>query len=50
MTDPIDKPDVLKMVKVGDQIIATVFPEGDMTLHNLMSMLPEKLDKQKSKK
>jgi Cu/Ag efflux protein CusF len=49
MTYPVDKPDVLKMVKVGDQIMATVY-EGDMTLHNVMSMPPEKSDKQKPKK
>jgi Cu/Ag efflux protein CusF len=49
MTYPVDKPDVLKMVKVGDQIMATVY-EGDMTLHNVMAMPPEKADKQKSKK
>src|SRR6202521_2944398 len=48
MTYPVDKPDLLKMVKVGDQIMATVY-EGDMTLHNVMSMPAEK-DKQKSKK
>src|ERR1700676_4353776 len=48
MTYPVDKPDVLKMVKVGDQIMATVY-EGDMTLHNVMSMPPEKSDKQKPK-
>jgi ribosomal protein S1 len=49
MTYPVDKPDALKMVKVGDQIMATVY-EGDMTLHNVMSMPAEKSDKQKSKK
>src|ERR1700674_2803550 len=49
MTYPVDKPDLLKMVKVGDQIMATVY-EGDMTLHNVMSMPAEKSDKQKSKK
>src|SRR5579871_615924 len=48
MTYPVDKPEVLKMVKIGDQIMATVY--GDMTLHNVMAMLPEKSDKQKSKK
>ena len=49
MTYPVDKPDVLKMIKVGDQIMATVY-EGDMTLHNVMSMPAEKSDNQKSKK
>jgi len=49
MTYPVDKPDVLKMVKVGDQIMATVY-DGDTTLHNVMTMPAEKSDKQKSKK
>src|SRR5580692_3668723 len=49
MTYPVDKPDVLKMVKVGDQIMATVY-DGDTTLHNVMTMPMEKSDKQKSKK
>src|SRR5260370_28708819 len=49
MTYPVDKPEVLKMVKAGDHIMATVY-EGDMTLHNVMAMPPEKSDKQKSKK
>lgn len=48
MTYPVDKPDVLKMVKAGDQIMATVY-DGDTTLHNVMTMPMEK-DKQKSKK
>ena len=48
MTYPVDKPDVLKMVKVGDQIMATVY-EGDMTLHNVMTMPPDKTGKQNSK-
>lgn len=54
MTYPVDKPEVLKMVKVGDRIMATVY-EGDMTLHNLMTMppdkmaMPDKAGKQKSK-
>src|SRR5215475_12558346 len=34
MTYPVDKPDVLKKVKAGDQIMATVY-KGDMTLHNV---------------
>jgi hypothetical protein len=56
MTYPVDKPDALKMVKVGDQIMATVY-ERDMTLHNVMTtppgkmtMPPNKADKQKSTK
>ena len=49
MTYPVDKPDVLKMVKVGDNIMATVY-DGDMTLHNVMTMPPDKSVKQKSTK
>src|ERR1700687_4549879 len=49
MTYAVDKPDVLKMVKVGDQIVATVY-DGDTTLHHVMTMPAEKSDKQKSKK
>jgi hypothetical protein len=56
MTYPVDKPDALKMVKVGDQIMATVY-DGDLTLHNVMTMPPgkmtmppDKADKQKSTK
>jgi Cu/Ag efflux protein CusF len=48
MNYPVDKPDVLKNVKVGDQITATVF-QGDMTLHNVEVMPPDKSGKQKSK-
>jgi len=48
MNYPVDSPDVLKKVKAGDQIMATVY-QGDMTLHNVMVMPPEKSDKQKSK-
>src|SRR5260370_10161831 len=40
MTYPVDKPDVLKMVKVGDQIMTTVYA-ADMPLHNIMSMPPD---------
>src|SRR6478752_3068020 len=36
MSYPVDKPDVLKKVKVGDQIMATVY-DGDTTLHNVMT-------------
>ena len=49
MTYPVDKPEVLKMFKVGDKIMATVY-EGDMTLHNAMPMSAANSDKQKTKK
>ncbi len=49
MTYKVDKPDVLKMVKVGDHIMATVY-DGDATLHNVMAMPMGKADKQKSTK
>src|ERR1700682_5565535 len=49
MTYKVDKPDVLKMAKVGDQIMATVY-DGDRTLHNVMTMPAGKSDKQKSTK
>lgn len=48
MTYPVDKPDVLKKVKTGDRIMATVY-DGDMTLHNVEVMPPDKSGKQKSK-
>ena len=48
MTYPVDKPEVLKMVKVGDNIMATVY-DGDTTLHNVMTMPADKSGKQKSK-
>src|SRR5258708_20817394 len=48
MTYPVDKPDVLKMVKIGDNIMATVY-DNDMTLHNVMTMPANKPGKQKSK-
>ena len=44
----MDKLDVLKKVKVGDTIMATVY-KGDITLHDVMVMPPGKQDKQKSK-
>jgi Cu/Ag efflux protein CusF len=42
MTMPykVDKPDVLKKVKVGDEIKATVTP--DLTLHNVQVVAPKK--------
>ena len=48
MTYPVDKPDVLKKVKTGDRIMATVY-DGDMTLHNVEVMPPDTSGKQKSK-
>ena len=42
MTYPVDKSDVLKIVKVGDQIIATVY-KGDIVLHNVEVMPAEKI-------
>jgi len=44
----VDKLDVLKKVKIGDKIMATVY-KGDITLHDVMVMPPGKQDKQKSK-
>ena len=48
MSYPVDKPDVLKKVKVGDTIMATVY-KGDTTLHNVMVMPAGKSDNKKSK-
>ncbi len=39
MTYAVDKPEVLKSVKAGDRISATVF-EGDLTLHNVQVAPP----------
>jgi|SRR5579871_553942 len=47
MSYPVDKPDVLKSVKVGDTIRATVY-QGEMTLHDVMVMPPGKQDKKNS--
>ena len=49
MTYPVDKTDVLKKVKVGDMVMATVY-QNDMTLHNVEVMPPAKGGKQKSTK
>ena len=48
MTMPykVDKPDILKNVKVGDQITATVY-DGDYTLYDVKVVPP--LDKAKKK-
>jgi hypothetical protein len=48
MNYPVDRPEALKNVKVGDQITATVF-QGDMTLHNVEVVRPDKSSQQKSK-
>src|SRR6516225_10730405 len=40
MNYPVDKPEVLKTVKVGDLVSATVF-QGDMTLHNVEVVPPD---------
>jgi Cu/Ag efflux protein CusF len=48
MSYPVDKPEVLKKIKVGDTIMATVY-KGETTLHDVMVMPPGKQDKQKSK-
>jgi ribosomal protein S1 len=48
MSYPVDKPDVLKKVKVGDTIMATVY-KGDTTLHNVEVMPAGKSDKKQSK-
>jgi Cu/Ag efflux protein CusF len=45
---PVDKPEVLKKVKVGDTIMATVY-KGDTTLHDVMVLPPGKRDKKNSK-
>ena len=48
MTYPVDKPNVLKKVKVGDTIMATVYT-GDITLHDVQVMPPGKAGGQKPK-
>ena len=44
MSYPVEKPEVLKKVKVGDRIMATVY-HGDMTLHNVEVIPPDKSGK-----
>ena len=48
MTMPykVDKPDLLKKVKVGDQIKATVY-DGDYTLYDIQVVPPQAKAKQK---
>ena|SRR5216684_769786 len=44
MSYPVEELEVLKKVKVGDRIMATVY-DGDMTLHNIEVMPPDKSGK-----
>src|SRR5437868_10967353 len=46
MAYKVDKPDVLKTVKVGDRISATVY-DGDFTLHDVHVVPPQTKDKKK---
>jgi Cu/Ag efflux protein CusF len=48
MTMPykVDKPDILKNVKVGDRITATVY-DGDYTLYDVKVVPPQAKSKQK---
>ena len=48
MTMPykVDKPDILKKVKVGDRISATVY-DGDYTLYDVHVVPPHEKDKKK---
>jgi Cu/Ag efflux protein CusF len=46
MTYPVGKPEVLKKVKVGDTILATVY-RGDITLDDVQVMRPNKAGGQK---
>jgi ribosomal protein S1 len=48
MSYPVDKPDVLKKVKVGDTIMATVY-KGEIILHDVQVMPAGKSDKKNSK-
>jgi Cu/Ag efflux protein CusF len=48
MNYPVDKPDVLKKVKVGDTIMATVY-KGEIILHDVQVMPAGKSDKKQSK-
>jgi hypothetical protein len=48
MSYPVDKPEVLKKIKVGDTIMATVY-KGETTLHDVMVVPPGKQDKKSAK-
>src|SRR5579872_3965558 len=48
MSYPVDKPEVLKKIKVGDTIMATVY-KGETTLHDVMVIPPGKQDKKSAK-
>jgi hypothetical protein len=48
MSYPVDKPDVLKKVKVGDTIMATVY-KGEIILHDVQVIPAGKSDKKQSK-
>ena len=48
MSYPVDKPDVLKKVRVGDTIMATVY-KGEIILHDVQVMPAGKSDKKQSK-
>ena len=48
MSYPVDKPEVLKRIKVGDTIMATVY-KGDITLYDLQVMPAGKSVKKSSK-
>jgi protein SCO1 len=49
MSYKVDDAAILRKVKAGDQIMATVY-DGDMVLHKVMVMPSGKADKQKSTK
>ena len=48
MTMPykVDKPEIIKTIKVGDQITATVY-DGDYTLHDVKVVPPQSKSKSK---
>ena len=48
MSYPVDKQEVLKKVKAGDTIMATVY-KGDIPLHDVQVMPAGKSDKKQSK-